>query len=100
LDGIKQTIYQWLRSKNTLTVTSIGDTTFSSIRNRAIEFYNDRNFIYLKLSKPTNWALYNGTGQLLQRGVQRPGFGRISINNRQSGIYYLQTEFKTYKIIK
>ena len=38
LDGIKQTIYQWLRSKNTLTVTSIGDTTSSTIRNRAIEF--------------------------------------------------------------
>jgi hypothetical protein len=100
LDGIKQTIYQWLRSKNTLTVTSIGDTTYSSIRNRAIEFYNDRNFIYLKLSKQTTWALYNGTGQLLQKGVQRVGFGRISINNLQSGIYYLQTEFKTYKIIK
>jgi hypothetical protein len=100
LDGIKQNIYEWLVTKNTLVVASTGDTTSRTTRNRAIEFYSDRDFIYLKLSRQTTWALYNATGQLLQRGVQRPGAGRIPITNLQSGIYYLQTEFKTYKIIK
>lgn len=100
LDGIKQTIYQWLISKNTLGTTSIGDTTSSPTRNRTIEFYSDRDFIYLKLSKQTNWTLYNSVGQVIKRGVQRTGVGRIPISNLQSGVYYLQTEFKTYKIIK
>ena len=99
LDGIKQNIYQWLATKNTLSITSIGDTS-RTIRNRAIEFYFDKDFIYLKLSKQTNWTLYNTFGQSIQKGTQRVGSGKIPITNLVSGIYYLQTEFKTYKILK
>lgn len=100
LKGVQRNIYQWLTVLNRLTTTAIGDTTSSSTTNRITELYSDRDFIYLKLSKQTTWALYNATGQLLQRGLQRTGTGRIAITNLQSGVYYLQTEFKTYKIIK
>jgi hypothetical protein len=37
---------------------------------------------------------------MIKSGIQKTGSGRIPITNLQSGIYYLQTEFKTYKIIK
>jgi hypothetical protein len=100
LDNIKQTIYQWLQTKNTLNVTSIGDTTSRTTTNRITEFYYDRDFIYLKLSKRTDWTLYNTLGQYIKRGTQRTGSGRIPITSLKNGVYYLQTEFKTYKIIK
>jgi len=100
LDGIKQNIYEWLITKNSLGTTSIGDTTSSTTRNRAIEFYSDRDFIYLKLSKQTNWILYNSVGQVIERGLKKVGSSKIAITNLQSGLYYLKTEFKTYKIVK
>jgi hypothetical protein len=100
LDGMKQTIYEWLITKNTLSVTSIGDTTSRTTTNRITEFYFDRDFIYLKLNKQTNWTLYNTLGQTIKSGIQKTGSGRIPITSLKSGVYYLQTEFKTYNIIK
>jgi hypothetical protein len=97
---MKQTIYEWLITKNTLSVTSIGDTTSRTTTNRITEFYFDRDFIYLKLNKQTNWTLYNTLGQTIKSGIQKTGSGRIPITSLKSGVYYLQTEFKTYNIIK
>jgi hypothetical protein len=99
LDSKLQNIYEWLASVNTINIVAIN---LDSVRNisRKTDFYFTNTTLFIKSSKSTQYNIFNSTGQLIDKGFYKAGNATIPIDDYKPGIYFIKTEFTTYKFIK
>lgn len=100
VSGKMQTMYDWLATINTLSITPIDTTTKPPVFRPKMEFWFDAGNIYFKPSMSMKWIISNMAGQTLQSGSSRPGNNKIPIEFLRPGVYVFRTEFRTYKFLK
>lgn len=98
LDGKLQNIYEWLRDVNNISVVSLSQ---DSIRERLKkhQFYFNHEQIIIRSSKSSNYQMFNNIGQLIDKGFYKAGTTTIPIDLYKPGIYFIKTEFITYKFL-
>ena len=99
LDGKLQNIYEWLRDVNNISVVSLSQDSIRQLT-RKPKFYFNSKYISINSSRSNDYLMYNTLGQVISKGFYRAGTTNIPIDYFKSGIYFIKTEFITFKFIK